>query len=457
MSYHVHNVLQYFKRYVQKFLPKELKGYARTIKFFGVLGLLAFVGVIALAIYINPIPPKTIYIATGQEGSSYKIISQKFQEVFKSKGLDLEFVSTSGLGEGLVGLDSDTSEVSASFLTAGVASAKQYPNLVSLGSVQYAPIWMFYKGDIIKTNDPFEYFSNKKIAIGSSGNNTNKIFRKLYELNQKTSPDASNFYELPSKVAADEFLAGKLDAVFIVDSYQSETVQRILADKNTKIMNFQLADAYLKKLPFLQKLTIPKGSIKLDTVYPSEDITILSSTTTLLVEKAMHPAIQWAYLLSAEEVGQNTTRFFEKPGYFPQKLDQNFPLSPIAKRFYEKGAPAIFSYLPFWLACLLENIWAFLLAFIVIIYPLYKLLTEVRHFPSEHLMNDMFINLRELDEATSKATTPEELKQILEALTAYQLEINETWLYEKNSRFYFNLKNAWTGIHTAAKAKLEKM
>ena len=453
MSYHVTTILQYFKRYLNKFLQKEVQGSIKIAKFYGPIGIGFLVVILSLAIYINPIPPKTVYMAMGQEGSSYKVISEKFKESFKERGVDLELVPTSGLGEGLKGLDSEVSKISSSFLTAGVASAKEYPNLVSLGSVQYAPIWIFYKGNTIKTNDPFEYFSTKKIAIGPSENNTNKIFRKLYELNQKSSPTGNNFIEQPTKDAADQFIAGKLDAIFIVDNYQSETVQRILAAKNVKIMSFPLADAYIKKLPFLQKLVIPKGSIQLDSINPSEDITILSSTTTLLVEKTMHPAIQWAYLLSAKQVGEDSNTFFAKAGYFPKNLDQSFPLSPIAKRFYEEGAPLLFAHLPLWMASLIENIWAYILAFFVIIFPAYKLLTSIRMFPAEHLMNEMFINLRELDEAVLHAKSAEEIEAIFTTLKTYEDEIYENWLFEKNSRFYFNLKNAAANIRRDAQAK----
>jgi TRAP-type uncharacterized transport system substrate-binding protein len=454
MSYHTTTVLQYFKRYLNKFLPKEVKGGIKILKFYGPIGLIVLVGLLTLAIYINPIPPKTAFLATGQEGSSYKNISEKFQNFFKEKGINLELAPTSGLGEGLKGLDSDSSEISASFLTAGVTSAKEYPNLVSLGSVQYAPIWIFYKGNIVKTNDPFEYFSTKKMAIGPAGNITNKIFRNLYELNQKSSPNPKNVVELPFKEAANELISGKVDAVFIIDNYQSESIQKLLASKDIKIMNFPLADAYLKQLPFLQKLVIPKGSINLESVYPSEDITILASTTSLLVEKSMHPAIQWAYLLSAQELGSSSNSFFAKSGYFPINLDQSFPLSPIAKRFYQHGAPSVFSYLPLWMASLIENIWAYILAFFIIIYPAYKLLGSARMFPAEHLMNEMFVNLRELDEAIPQATSSEQIDLILETLKAYENEIYETWLYEKNSRFYFNLRNAVAGIKRDAQAKL---
>ena len=453
MKYQITTVQQNYKRYLDKFFKKELQSWFKVLRFYWLFVFFGCVAAIVLAVYINPFAPKSVSLATGQAGSSYKKISEEFQAFFKRNGIKLELVPTSGLGEGLKGLDSSVSKVSASFMTAGVVTEKEYPNLVSLGSVQYAPIWIFYRGDTVKTNDPFEFFANKKINIGPSENVTNKIFKSLYRLNQKVDPAESNFSEFSFKEAADQLIAGQLDAVFIVDNYQSETIQRLLNAKDIKIMNFPLADAYLKKHAFLRKLVIPKGSINLDAVHPSEDITILSSTTTLLVEKDMHPTIQWAYLLSAKEFGSSASTFFADAGYFPRNLDQSFPLSPIAKRFYEQGAPSIFSFLPIWLASLIENIWAYVLAFVVIIFPAYGVFASARMFAAEQLMNQMFINLRELDEAISEASHKEQIQEILYAVERYESEVQINWLFGKNSRFYFNQKNALAGIKRDALAK----
>lgn len=457
MSYRITTVAQYFNRYVKKFLSKELLGWVKTARFFGLISLILLIVVVGLTLYIKPFPPKSTYLATGQDGTSYQIVGENFQQSFKRRGLTLELVPTSGLIEGLKGLDSKKSNVDASFLTAGTEAAAMHPDLVSLGSIQYAPIWIFYKGDTIQTTDPFEYFSNKKIAIGPAGNITNKIFRNLYQLNQQSAPSAESIVELPFAQAADLLLAGKVDAAFIVDDFRSVTIQKILADRSIKVLNFPLADAYIKKRPFLQKLVIPRGSIHLDSIYPSEDITILASTTILLVEKDMHPALQWAYLLAAQAFGRRSDAFFAKADFFPKNLDQSYPLSPIASRFYANGTPEIFSYLPLCLASLIENIWAYVLAFVVIVYPVYRMIVAARLFPSEHLMNEMFIHLRELDEAIMAAVSKDELPAIFETLNEYEKEIHTTWLFGKNARFYFNLKNALNAVKKDAVTKLNDL
>jgi len=155
--------------------------------------------------------------------------------------------------------------------------------------------------------------------------------------------------------------------------------------------------------------------------------------------------------------GRNSNAFFAEPGYFPRNLDQSFPLSPIATRFYAHGTPEVFSFLPLWLASLIESIWAYVLAFVVIGYPIYKLIIAARYFPAEHLMNEMFINLRELDEEISAATSKDQLITIIQTIEDYRKEVNSSWLFGKNSRLYFNLKNALIAVQRDADKKMQEI
>jgi hypothetical protein len=85
------------------------------------------------------------------------------------------------------------------------------------------------------------------------------------------------------------------------------------------------------------------------------------------------------------------------------------------------------------------------------------MIVAARLFPSEHLMNEMFIHLRELDEAILAAVSKDELPAIFETLNEYEKEIHTTWLFGKNARFYFNLKNALNAVKKDAATKLNDL
>jgi hypothetical protein len=129
----------------------------------------------------------------------------------------------------------------------------------------------------------------------------------------------------------------------------------------------------------------------------------------------------------------------------------------VAKRFYEQGVPDVFSYFPLWLASVIDRIWMYVLSLFIVVFSAYKLLTAVRLFPSEFLMNNMFLSLRELDEAVAQAVTKEQVQDIADALRIYEKEIYENWLVEKNSRFYFNLKNALSSVKRDTQEKLNAL
>lgn len=344
MKHEYENIVLNAKRYIRRYADREAFSWIRVVRYYALLMPFIVLGLVAIFLYIMPSTPKNAYLAVGQAGSSYSLLAQKFQNVFEEHGLKLQLIETGGLVGGLRDLNDPKSKVNASFLTAGSANADDFPNLVSLGSIQYTPMWIFYRGKTLDIDDPMEYFAYKKIGIGSEESVSNKIFHKVLELNHKPSTiNKLSFSELPHMETAKMLQAGKLDAVFIVDSYQAPVVQLLLNDPNIKIMDMKLADAYVKQFPFLEKLTIPKGALNIEHVIPRQEVTLLGTTTNLLIEKDTHPAIQWAFMLAASEVGRFTSDFFSKPGTFPKYIDLNFPLSPIAKRYYSRGCQQFLS------------------------------------------------------------------------------------------------------------------
>lgn len=446
-----------FARYLRKYSRTEARAWINVVRYYGILIPLIAIALIVAIVLSSPFPPKSATLAVGQAGSSYADVSGDLKEIFARYDIDLRLEETAGLEQGLRRLNDARSEVNASFYVAGSSSAKNYPNLVSLGAFQYTPIWFFYRGETVETNDPFQHFADKKIAVGLRETVTNRIFNELFDLTNKAAGEKKQFIELPHGEAAELLLAGKLDAMFIVDNFQSPTVQKLLADPDIRIMDFRLAQAYTKKLAYLEALTIPIGSIDIDSVKPEKNLHILSTYTVMLVEKSMHPAIQWAFILAAKELDSTRAKFFSKPGYFPHNVALTFPLSPVAKRYFSNGTPEIFSYVPLWLGSIIDNVWVLVLAFIAIIYPLFKFVASFRTYPSKKAMYDLFYDLRDIDEQLVTATSREDLDRLLERLDYYEGLNHDTWLAPIDVRFYFTIKNQIGNLKREIRARLDKL
>jgi hypothetical protein len=260
------------------------------------------------------------------------------------------------------------------------------------------------------------------------------------ELNNPGTGDKANFLKLPHAEAVDQLLAGKIDALFIVDGYSSTIVQRLLRSPDIRLMNFPLVDAYVRHLPFLQKVTVPRGGIDISEIRPPLDVNMLASSVNLLVEKDIHPTVQWAFLLAAREINLATSNFFSSVGNLPQYKDRGFPLSPVATRFYTSGVPGVFGYMPFWLASLFENVWVVLAALLLLALPIFKRVVGYRAFASQKLLWLHFWELRYLEDELQHSGTAAEVKVVLESLRRLDEQVAATWVVDDQMRHYFNLR-----------------
>ena len=72
-------------------------------------------------------------------------------------------------------------------------------------------------------------------------------------------------------------------------------------------------------------------------------------------------------------------------------------------------------------------------------------------------MNKTFINLRLLNDAIAGATTKKEIEHALTTVKEFEKMIDGLYLFGKNARFHFNLRNALAGLNRDAQAKLEQL
>lgn len=443
--------------YFRRSFKKEVYSWVTLLRYYG-LALVFFVAfAIGVIAYLNPLPPSKAYLATGQMGSSYKVLADKFDAYFDKNKIDLVLVESHSRGDGLEKLDQTSSPVNASFLTTGSADSSQYPNLESLGSIQYAPIWLFYRGPEVDTDSPMDYFGTKKIAIGLEKTTTQNIFKKLLGESKDQSINRANFYQLSHKDAAEQLLSGAIDAAIIVDGIRSPIVQRLLKSKDINLYSFNLATAYEKQFPFLSRLIIPKGSLDIERVYPKKDIQLIAPSVILLIEKEMHPAMQWAFLLAAKQVAQESSHFFTRPGFFPAKLDDSFPLSPVAKRFYEHGIPTIFSYLPLSFASFVDRFWVLILSLIAVAFPLHKIYTHFRKIPSEDSIGNWNRSLHEHDWVIKYSSDRLQVEEAVNKLIQLEKTIANSFIEESLLGSSYALRNSIARVKNDGIKKIESM
>lgn len=329
----------------------------------------------------------------------------------------------------------------------------------SLGSVQFSPVWLFYKGPELTGPASLVEISKLRTAVGLKGSNTQTIMKELWALHGLNfDANKSNFLELPHQQAAEDLANGRLDAVFIVDGIDAPNVQKLLAIPDVHIYSFNLVDAYVKKLPFLEKVVIPRGSIDIPHIFPPKDTVMLSSTATLLVEKITHPVHQWLFLMAAKQISNDRNQFFSKQGFFPAYLDQSIPLSPIAKDYYSTGLPAVFEYFPLWFAALFDRIWVILLALLAVVWPFFKFISNWRAFPSKKFLGDYWQDIRDIEDDLNAAETAEQVEHHLKEFDALEIDMSQRWFDDGDlGQFYAMRMTTLRQIRSRGQQKLEKL
>lgn len=342
------------------------------------LAAVIFTGVVLTAAifwFFYSAPPNTIVITGGDKGSLFERNTGKYEKILARKGVTLKILPSEGSLENLKRLADPKFRVDVGFVQAGVAKGQNIDNLVSLGSVSYEPLYLFCRAD-----RPFKllsHFSGKRLAIGEDGTGTNVLALILLELNGIKPGGMTTLLEMDDEEAEKALLEGKIDGAFMMaDSAASKTMRDLLREPGITAFHFSQADAYTRRIKYLNKLVLLEGSIDFGKNIPDHDIHLLSPTVELIARADLHPALSDLLLEAASEVHGRAGRY-QRQGEFPAPLEHEYRISPDALRFYKSGKSFFYRYLPFWMASLLNRIVVVIVPLILVLIPGLKIIPVI--------------------------------------------------------------------------------
>jgi hypothetical protein len=142
----------------------------------------------------------------------------------------------------------------------------------------------------------------------------------------------------------------------------------LLKQPGITAFDFLQADAYTRRIRYLNKLVLLAGSIDFGKNIPDHHINLLSPTVELIARADLHPALSDLLLEAATEVHGRAGRY-QRQGEFPAPLEHEYRISADAQRFYKSGKSFLYRYLPFRMASLLNRILVVIVPMILVLIP----------------------------------------------------------------------------------------
>ncbi len=384
--------------------------------------LLAIAGVCALAYFlVDPSPPRHVVLSTGQENSAYEQIGKKYAAALARHGVKVTLLQSAGSGENLRRLKSGAVDIA--FVQSGSTdeAAAEREGLVSLGSLFTEPLWLFLRETKGKPITKLTELKGKKINFGPEGAGSPRLFKQVLALNG-IEPEEVIRSALANTPATVELLEGRIDGLVFTSAPEAPLIQMLLQTPGIQLFNFDQAEAYARKLPFLSHVVLPRGIVDLGRDLPPEDYNLIAPTATLVARESLHPALIDLFVQAAAAI-HSGAGWFQQQGQFPSARYTEIPVAAEAAKFYKDGPPFLQRYMSFWLANFFDRMWVLVLGLGALILPLSKVVPPLYVWRIRSRVYRWYGQLRTVEQALEDAQSLG--AQRMEIYAAQLVRLNE--------------------------------
>jgi hypothetical protein len=186
--------------------------------------------------------------------------------------------------------------------------------------------------------------------------------------------------------------SGGLDVGFFMDPPDDPMIKSLFTSQDILEVDLKDADAFHRNLRYLHVTQLAPSTIDLATAQPSAEFRTVSVTNTVVINRQLHPAIQYL-MLSIMDKAHHAPSLINTEGEFPSDKDVGLPLSDEAEIFYKKGMPFLAQYLPFELASIVERLAKSLLPFLLVIFPMLKFIPSIMKWRTSRKFSKLYQSL----------------------------------------------------------------
>jgi len=351
---------------------ERLKGRVTSLVGHGLplsIGLILVASIAAGAltfVFLNSAAPTTLTMTSGPDGSAFRVVAEQYRKILAREGVTLKILPSQGSRDNLARLIDPRIQVDVGFVVGGETVAADAPRLVSLGSVSYQPLMVFYRGE---EKTLLSQFRQARLDVGPQGSGASALAQTLLAANGIRPGDGTQVGHLAPEDAVQALLAGRIDALFAMsDSTPTARMRQLLRDPQIHLFSFVQAEGYTHRITYLNRLVLPRGAIDFGDDIPAQDATLVAPTVQLIARESLHPALSDLLLEAAREV-HGRAGLYKKAGEFPAPIEQDFPLSADATRYYASGRSFLYRTFPFWIASLIGRVLAIVVPMTIILVP----------------------------------------------------------------------------------------
>ena len=340
-----------------------------------VLVFSALVFVLAVFWFFHSAPPKSIIITSGEEGSLSQRVASRYAKILAREGVKLKILPSGGSRENLARLENPSFRVHIGFVQNGLAKGRNIDNLVSLGSVSCQPLFIFYRSSRPVTL--LSEFKGKRLAISREGTGAKVLALELLAMNGIKPGESTQLLEMDDEAAEKALLEKRIDAAFMMsDSASLQIMGALLRAPGIRLFDFVQADAYTRRIPYLNKIILLEGTVDVGKNIPGRDVHLLGPTVELVAREDLHPALSDLLIETAKEV-HSRAGMFQRRGEYPALLENEFRISDDAERYYKSGKTFLYRYLPFWLASLINRIIVVFVPMVLLLIPGFRIIPSL--------------------------------------------------------------------------------
>lgn len=305
--------------------------------------------------YFYPMPAATLSITTAALDGAYYRHARQYAERFAERGITLQIQASEGSRQNMVRLrqtnaPSDLAFMQGGFGYLGTSLDRQDRSRVeTLANIDVEAVWIF---TLTREIDSLNQLQGLRIAIGPDGSGSRTVALKLLEQARIEARELT-LSALGGMAAMEALRKNELDVVLMVAPLESLAVQTSLRLPGIRLANLRKTAAITERNPYLEPRLLAQDA--LGTSVPPGDITLLTTSTSLIAREDLHPALKRMTLAVAMDVHAGSG-MFHRAGEFPSLRRVDFPTAAQTRDMLMHGLPLIERLLPFWWAQLLERI-----------------------------------------------------------------------------------------------------